>query len=685
MAANQHSAKHGNSGTRDMPALSMRAAIVPSSIDAEKRTVELVWTTGARVMRGFFERYWEELSVSAKHVRMGRLSSGTAPLLNAHNGYDLGGVIGVVEKAWLKNKEGGARVRFAKAEDDPEADQIFRKVMDGIIRNVSVGYRVHKLEKVEDGADQIPVYRATDWEPYEISMVPMGADAGAGVRAEGADTNPCEVIGLAYQERRMDEDEDEKTPAPAPKPKTEERAIDEAALRKEAMTSERKRIADIQSAARALALDDEFAKRHIDAGTEMDEFRKLAIDERASKAKSIVDPGGRVDAVPGGDDREKWQRGASAWLMTRAGVASVVAEAAKKRGETVALDPGEFRGLSFVELARQALERNGVRTAGMDKMTMIGKALTMRSSGYATTGDFPVLLENTLHKVLLSSYGMTADTWSLFCAVGSVSDFRAHNRYRLGSFGRLQTVAEHAEYKNQSIPDGEKESITAATKGSIISLSRQAMINDDMGAFSRLAIMLGRAARLSVESDVYDAIKSNSGLGPTMGDGNVLFHSSHANLGTASVIGVAALDADRIVMAEQIDPSGNEYLDLRPEILLVPIGLGAQARVLNEAQYDIDAIDAGTDEQNKFMKPNAVAGLFRTIVDTPRLSGTRRYLLASPTIAPVFEVAFLDGQQEPFMELQDGWRIDGAEWKIRLDYGVAAIDYRGAVTNVGAT
>jgi hypothetical protein len=198
-------------------------------------------------------------------------------------------------------------------------------------------------------------------------------------------------------------------------------------------------------------------------------------------------------------------------------------------------------------------------------------------------------------------------------------------------------------------------------------------------------MMLGRAARLSVESDVYDAIKSNSGLGPTMGDGNVLFHSSHANLGTASVIGVAALDADRIVMAEQTDPSGNEYLDLRPEILLVPIGLGAQARVLNEAQYDIDAIDAGTDEQNKFMKPNAVAGLFRTIVDTPRLSGTRRYLLASPTIAPVFEVAFLDGQQEPFMELQDGWRIDGAEWKIRLDYGVAAIDYRGAVTNAGTT
>jgi HK97 family phage prohead protease len=683
MAANQHSAKHKNSGTRDMPALSMRAAIVPSSIDAEKRTVELVWTTGARVMRGFFERYWEELSVSAKHVRMERLSSGTAPLLNAHNGYDLGGVIGVVEKAWLKNKEGGARVRFAKAEDDPEADQIFRKVMDGIIRNVSVGYRVHKLEKVEDGADQIPVYRATDWEPYEISMVPVGADAGAGVRAEGADTNPCEVIGLAYQERRMDEDEDEKTPAPAPKPKNEERHIDEAALRKEAMASERKRIADIQGAARALSLDDEFAKRHIDAGTEMDEFRKLAIDERASKAKPIVDPGGRVDAVRGGDEHDKWQRGASDWLMIRAGVHQTVMAAAKKRGETLMVDPGEFRGRSLVELARQSLERKGVRTDGMDKRVMVGKALTMRSGGYASTGDFSVLLEEVLRKTLLGAYETADDTWRLFCKIGTVSDFRAHHRYRTGAFGRLDVVNEHGEYTRKPIRDGVKESISADTMGNTIAITRQSIIDDDMGAFSTLATDFGSAAGLTLELMVYELLAENSGVGPNMADGNPLFHSSHSNVGTASALTVAGIDADRQLMARQKDPNNVRFLNMRPAILLVSLSLGSQARVINGDILDSDAIDPGTDEQMKFGRTNPMRGQFRTIVDTPYITTTRRYLFADPARNPTIEVVFLDGQQAPLVEMRPGWDVDGVEWKLTMDAGAGAVDYRTAVTNVG--
>ena len=127
------------------------------------------------------------------------------------------------------------------------------------------------------------------------------------------------------------------------------------------------------------------------------------------------------------------------------------------------------------------------------------------------------------------------------------------------------------------------------------------------------------------------------------------------------------------------DPWGNEYLDLRPAVLLVPVGLGGQARVINQSQYDPDTV------ANKAqMKPNVVAGLFRDIVDTPRLSGTRRYLFADPALAPVIEVAFLEGQESPVLESQDGWRVDGTEMKVRLDFGVAAVDYRGAVTNAGA-
>lgn len=180
--------------TRDLPPLTLRAAFAPSSVNADKRTVDLTWSIGAKVLRGYFDRFWEELSLDPKHVRLDRLNSGRASLLNAHNSYDLGAVIGVVESARVDGKAGTARIRFAKAEDDPEADRIFRKVTDGIIANVSVGYRVYKFEKTENVDDKIPTYRAIDWEPLEVSLVPIGADAGAHVRTVEADRVDCQFI-----------------------------------------------------------------------------------------------------------------------------------------------------------------------------------------------------------------------------------------------------------------------------------------------------------------------------------------------------------------------------------------------------------------------------------------------------------------------------------------------------------
>ena len=282
-----------------------------------------------------------------------------------------------------------------------------------------------------------------------------------------------------------------------------------------------------------------------------------------------------------------------------------------------------------------------------------------------------------MHKTLQAAYATAALTWNRFCATGSVSDFRAHNRYRTGSFGSLDAVNELGEYVNKSIPDGEKASITAGTKGNIINLSRTAIINDDLGAFVGLSNMLGRAAARTVEADVYALLASNTGLGPTMGDGKTLFHADHKNITTGAALSMAAIDADRVAMASQLDVSGNDYLDLRPAVLLVPIGLGGTARSINDAQYD-------PDTANKLQKPNIVNGLFRDIVDTPRMTGTRRYLFADPSEAPVLEVAFLDGNQNPYLELQNGFDVDGARYKVRLDYGVGAIDYRGAVTNAGA-
>lgn len=364
------------------------------------------------------------------------------------------------------------------------------------------------------------------------------------------------------------------------------------------------------------------------------------------------------------DEGDKRKDAVVASILARAGVAQDAAARA-------ALSSNPYRGDRLLDTARASLQRAGVSVSGMTPMEVVAAAFTQGTS------DFPVLLENAMHKTLQASYATAALTWNRFCATGSVSDFRAHNRYRTGSFGSLDAVNELGEFVNKSIPDGEKASITAGTKGNIINLSRTAIINDDLGAFVGLSNMLGRAAARTVEADVYALLALNGGLGPAMADGKSLFHADHGNIGTAAAISMAAIDADRVTMAMQKDVSGNDYLDLRPSVLLVPIGLGGTARSINDAQYD-------PDTANKLQKPNIVNGLFRDIVDTPRMTGTRRYLFADPSEAPVLEVAFLDGNQNPYLELQNGFDVDGARYKVRLDYGVGAIDFRGAVTNAGA-
>jgi len=362
------------------------------------------------------------------------------------------------------------------------------------------------------------------------------------------------------------------------------------------------------------------------------------------------------------DETDKRRAAVSAALLVRAGVA--------KPDGNLAANP--YRGARLLDLARASLQRAGTRTDGMSPMELVAAAFTQ------STSDFPVLLENTMNKSLQMAYATAADTWSRFCATGSVSDFRASNRYRVGSLSNLEVVGELGEFKNKAIPDGEKSSITATTKGNIINLSRQAVINDDLQAFVGLSSMMGRAARRTIEADVYALLALNSGNGPTMGDGKALFHVDHGNLAASGAVpSVSTVDAARAAMAMQRDVSGNDYLDLRPTVGLFTVAQGGNARVINGAVYDPDA-------PNKLQRPNMVAGLLADIIDSPRVASTSWYLFADPAQAPVIEVAFLDGVQEPYLELQNGFEVDGARYKVRLDYGVAGIDFRGGYRNPGA-
>lgn len=447
-----------------------------------------------------------------------------------------------------------------------------------------------------------------------------------------------------------------------------EKPADEAAIAA-AAAAERVRITSIQGAVRFAKLESSVADDMVKRGITV-EAARAEIFAKLESQQAQTPTTSRISTVPGEDARDKWLRGQMNWLLVRSGLAGLVAKHEGVKESDV--DPGEFRGMSLLDIAKETLTRANITFRGKDRMDIAGLAFR---GNYQTTSDFAVLLENTMHKILRAAYALQPDTWSRWCGTATVSDFRTHNWYRMGSLTELEGLTEHGEFKNKSIPDGEKATYSVGTKGNIIAITRQTIVNDDLGSMTRLTGMLGRAGKLTIEKRAYALLGQNSGLGPTQSDSQPLFHSNRSNVGTGAALGVAGLDADRVVMGSQLDPNGQDYLDLRPDVLLVPLGLGGQARVFNSMEFD--------DTSNKFMKPNVVRGLFREVVDTPRLSGTRRYLFADRNTAPVFLVSFLEGNQEPVLETQDGWRTDGVELKARLDFGVDVVDYRGAVTNAG--
>ncbi|SMD06613.1 hypothetical protein SAMN06297251_12318 [Fulvimarina manganoxydans] len=175
------------------PKFGRAASISPASYDEAENSVEVIWTTGASVRRRDWRTgnyYNEILDVSPGAVRLERLNGG-APLLDTHQDSECRNVIGTVVpgSAVLRDGKGYARVALSPAPDDAS---VVGKIRAGIIRNISVGYVIHAVEKTvkDDGSDED--WRVVDWEPHEISAVPIPADAGSHIR--GADNDGGSVV-----------------------------------------------------------------------------------------------------------------------------------------------------------------------------------------------------------------------------------------------------------------------------------------------------------------------------------------------------------------------------------------------------------------------------------------------------------------------------------------------------------
>lgn len=657
--------------THDTPAFSLRAAVRPESVDIENRTVELTWTTGAKGRRWSWDvgSYMEELEVSDKAVRLDRLNNG-APLLGVHNQYELRAVLAVVERAWLADGEGHALVRFSKRED---ADVVFKDVIDGILRNVSVGYAVHQYQLTEEEDDKLPTYRAIDWEPLEISLVPIGFDDGAKVRSA---KTPADYTGdrfkTIFEVREAATSPDQpaavaNTTEENPMTEEEKRAAEEL-IRRESADAERKRSLTIRQMAKKVGLGDDVADDLVERGVSIADASAALIDKVAERqAGNQPETRNSQPTVTGGVDTAVLVAKRSAMMNAldhRCAPTTIKLEEAGR----------EFRGMRLVDMARECVEMVGGNTRGLMPAEIAKAALgcdrqAMRSAGMHSTSDFPLLLGSTVNRTLRAAYELAPQTWRPLGRPTTVPDFRAVTRAALGDIAALEKIKEHGEYQYGTL-DEEGAPIKVAKFGKIIAITWEAIVNDDLGAFTRVPQALGAAAAQTESDVVWSLLLGN----PNYTDGTPIFHADHGNLAAAGgAINTTTLAAARAAMRKQKSKAG-AYLNLSPEFLIVGPDKELEAYQFTSSNY-VPAKNADINDSR-----NAAL----TVIVDARITGNQWYLYASPGVVDTFEYAYLEGEQGVFTETREGFEVDGMEIKARLVFGAAWIDFRPAYKNPGA-
>lgn len=656
--------------THETPMQQIRALVREGSIDVEARTVELIWTTGARGHRWSWDvgSYMEELEVSEQAVRLDRLNNG-APLLNTHKAYDLGDVIGVVERAWLEGEAGHALVRFSKRDD---ADKIFQDVVDKILRKISVRYAVHRYQITEDAEDKVPTYRAVDWEPLELSVVPIPFDDGATIRSAAT---PADYQGQRYTtifETRQAAEPAEQPAAVATTQEEqvmteEEKRAAEDQIRRESLEAERKRGLTIRQMAKKVGLPEDFADDLVERGVSVADASAAMIDKLAEGQKSEQpETRNSQPTVTSNVDQ-------SVVLAKRGGMLNALLH---RCDPSVKLEEGarEFRGMRLIDMARESVEMVGGSVRGMTPQEVARAALgcdrqAFRAAGMHTTSDFPLLLGSTVNRTLRAGYELAPQTWRPLGRQTSVPDFREVTRVALGDITALEKVNEHGEYKYGTLGE-EGAPIRVVKYGKIIAITWESIVNDDLSALTRIPQALGAAAAQTESDVVWDLLLSN----PTFVDGVTVFETAHGNVAASGgAINTTTLGAARAAMRKQKSKAGH-FLNLEPRFLVVGPDKELEAYQFTSSNY----VPAKNADINDSRNPSLIV-----IVDA-RITGNQWYLYAAPGMVDTFEYAYLEGEQGVFTETREGFEVDGMEIKARLVFGAGWIDYRGAYKNAGA-
>lgn len=322
-----------------------------------------------------------------------------------------------------------------------------------------------------------------------------------------------------------------------------------------------------------------------------------------------------------------------------------------------------YNGMTLREYARMALTEKGIGVASYNPMQMVGLALTH------STSDFGNILLDVANKALIQGWDEAQETFEQWTKKGQLSDFKTAHRVGMGGFPSLRQVREGAEYKYITTSD-KGETIALATYGEIFSVTRQAIINDDLNQLTDVPMKMGRAAKATIGDLVYAILTKN----PKLSDGKALFHADHKNL-SSGAISVVSLDESRKLM--RLQKEGERTLNIRPAYMLVPVALETLAnQTIKSASVKGADINAGI--------VNPIQN-FAEVIAEPRLdeADAKAWYLAAAKGTDTIEVAYLNGVDTPYIDQQEGFTTDGIATKVRIDAGVAPLDYRGMTKSSG--
>lgn len=397
-----------------------------------------------------------------------------------------------------------------------------------------------------------------------------------------------------------------------------------------------------------------------DYGTDLDpvkfiQERKSVADVQAEVLRKLKDTKPATETARSSvieEESVKFSRAAVDAILLRDGTIKV---------EKPAEGAQELRSMRLRDLMIECCERQGNSKARrLGDEDLIREALT-------GSGAFPGILSNAANKSMADGYSAAETTYQAWVGTGSNPDFKAASHYKLSEAGDLVQMTENGEFKAD---EATEESVTKSvlTFGRSWSLSRKAIINDDLSALTRLPARYSASAARGINTLVYTKLVTSANF--TAPRGNLA-----ATVGAPTVI---TIGAGRAAMRKQTNVRSKETLNVAPKFIIVPAALETNTEQLLASITD--PASANANVKNPFT--GKLTMVCDAVLDTS--STTAWYLLAQAGLVDTIEVTYLNGNTTPNIESHVSFDVLGMKWRIYIDYGVTVLDYRGMYKNAGA-